>query len=354
MSIYTYNNLEIKKFEINGEDFLNKTIMLYGDSSSGKSTIIKDILYHLKPHIPNILVICPTNDLNESYKGIVPNSLIHKEVSEKLIKSIFERQKKVVSLFNMCNNIDNLTDIITKYLNDENKIDSINNAYDKINDKIINDSKMKPDEKRKYLDDLQKKHIINILKYYKRLISNNRNGLLKMDLNEREKKIVNYINVNPNLLLILDDCGSNSSKWNKYTEIQELFYNGRHHRITSMYALQDDILMTNSSLRKNAFINIFTTYKCAMSFFERSSNSFSKREKKDNLEIVERIFQADDSYANRFRKFIYMKNNEYKNYHYTAELREDFLFGNKYLLEYCDKIKKTDNNYDPNDFKDFF
>lgn len=36
--------------------------------------------------------------------------------------------------------------------------------------------------------------------------------------------------INPNLLIIFDDC--ETSSWSKNEQFNELFYNGRHHKIT--------------------------------------------------------------------------------------------------------------------------
>ena len=66
-SLYTDEDDEIPLFTKDYSYFLNKSIILYGSSGSGKSMIMRDILYILKDHIPNILVIAPTNHLNGSF-----------------------------------------------------------------------------------------------------------------------------------------------------------------------------------------------------------------------------------------------------------------------------------------------
>ena len=99
-SLYTDEDDEIPLFTKDYSYFLNKSIILYGSSGSGKSMIMRDILYILKDHIPNILVIAPTNHLNGSFDGIIPPQLIFPDVTEELIQNIFKRQKTVVIILN--------------------------------------------------------------------------------------------------------------------------------------------------------------------------------------------------------------------------------------------------------------
>ena len=110
-SIFSEDGTEIPLFSKDYTYFLNKSIILYGSSGSGKSMIMRDILYILKDHIPNILVIAPTNHLNNSFDDIIPPQLIFPDVTEELIQNIFKRQKTVVKLYNMVNDYQRLENI---------------------------------------------------------------------------------------------------------------------------------------------------------------------------------------------------------------------------------------------------
>jgi hypothetical protein len=111
-------------------------------------------------------------------------------------------------------------------------------------------------------------------------------------LDNNELQIIKCLNINPNLLLILDDCAYNANVWCKYNEIKEIFMNGRHHKITLMISFQDDKLL-DSSLRKNAFINIFTTEIVCNTFFNRSANNFSKQDRAKMCLLSKHIFNED-------------------------------------------------------------
>lgn len=110
-SLFSNKGNEIPMFDKNVDYFLNRSIMLYGASNSGKSTIIRDILYSLKKHIPNVCVICPTNKLNGSYDGFIPKPLIHSEVSEHLLNDILKRQLLNVKIYNLANDKNKLKDL---------------------------------------------------------------------------------------------------------------------------------------------------------------------------------------------------------------------------------------------------
>ena len=113
-SIFTEAGEEVPLFSKDLDYFLGRSIMLFGSSNSGKSTIIKDLLYTLNPYIPNILVCCPTNKLNQSYTGIVPNQFIHDDVDEAVISKMLKRQTQVVKIYNSANDIEIVETIYAK------------------------------------------------------------------------------------------------------------------------------------------------------------------------------------------------------------------------------------------------
>jgi Cdc6-like AAA superfamily ATPase len=80
--------------------FLNRSIIVYGPTNSGKSVIITHILKQLREKIPNVIVICPTNNMNHVYTGLVPDQLIHSEVTPELIKNIVKKQEAGGEIYN--------------------------------------------------------------------------------------------------------------------------------------------------------------------------------------------------------------------------------------------------------------
>ena len=354
-SLYTDEDDEIPLFTKDYSYFLNKSIILYGSSGSGKSMIMRDILYILKDHIPNILVIAPTNHLNGSFDDIIPPQLIFPDVTEELIQNIFKRQKTVVKLYNMVNDFSRLETIYNKLAQSsdhhiKNKIVQsyyhIKSKYQQNNDLNLVEKKIKLKE----LDDLHKK---SLTEFYKKIINRYRpqiitNNDVQKRFDDIEFKIIKCININPNFLLILDDCAYNANVWSKYSEIKEIFMNGRHHKITFMISFQDDKLL-DSGLRKNAFINIFTTEIVCNAFFQRSANNFTKQEKNKMSKLSTYVFNDQKLIDKNYKKLVYIKDKNPNVYYILADYIDDFKFGSYFLHNLCNKVK-TKNDADEESF----
>ena len=66
-------------------------------SGSGKSWVIREILYYLnKTHIPCGTVIAPTDKMTKFFDDIVPASYIHHEYKEDIIPKVLHRQKIII------------------------------------------------------------------------------------------------------------------------------------------------------------------------------------------------------------------------------------------------------------------
>lgn len=355
-SLFTTEGHEIPLFDKDYNNYLNRSIVLYGASASGKSMIMRDILYTLKDYIPNVCVICPTNNLNKSYDGIIPNQLIYNDVTEDLIKRIFNRQKIAVKMYNMTNDIERLKIIYSKLTRQSNsKLASIMHIYLKIKDTLSKNDSMHISEKKFKLQELEEEHNKTLLAFYKKSILKNKSIIDKHNnLDENEIRIINYININPNLLLILDDAAVSANVWSKYQEVKELFFNGRHHKITFMISFQDDKLL-ESSLRKNAFINIFTTEITCNSFFERTANNFTKAVKTKMAQISKTVFNDDKLKNKNYKKLVYIKDRNPTTYYTIANYYDNFNFGSSHLYEFCNVVKKpNDNEAEDYEFSSFF
>jgi hypothetical protein len=353
-SLYAPDGTEIPLFTKDYKYFLNKSIMLYGTSGSGKSTIMFDILHILKDHIPNMCLICSTNSLNKSYDGIIPPQLIYPEVTEDLIKKIFNRQSVVVKMWNLANDVERLEHIYNKLSNKDNQtLHLLKDGYSKVKRKINENTNIA--EKKAQNQELDDSHKQNLINFYKKIINKNKSTITRQNnLDEIEIKIINYININPNFLMILDDMATTANVWSKYQEMKELFFNGRHHKITFMISFQDDKPL-DSGLRKNTFINIFTTEVVCNSFFQRTANNFTKKDQNKMSKLANFIFNDEKLKTRNYKKMVYIKDLSPNLYYMLADHHEDFRFGSKYLYQLCNKVEKERNdNDDLSDFNSFF
>lgn len=358
-SIFTSDNIEIPLFDKNYKNLINKSILLFGASKSGKSIIIRDILHILKDYIPNGLVISPTNSMNKSYDGIIPTQLIYSEVTEELIAKMFDRQKKMIHMYNMINEYNNLELIFNKIANNNDKLnrETIIKNYNIIRNKYIKLNEFSNHaEKEIMLKEMDDKHNEGMVKLYKKIINKYKykilNNNVSYGLTDNELRIIKYINIDPHFLLILDDCGYNANKWAKFDEIKEMFMNGRHYKITFIISFQDDKSLP-SELRKNAFINIFTTRTVCTAYFNRSANNFLKKDKESLEKLSEYIFCDAKLKDKNYKKLVYMKDSTPNVYYFLADYVKSFKFGSKYLWELCDKSQK-EININSSSFNDTF
>ena len=84
-------NLEIKRFDI-ARMKPHTVIMVLGRRGSGKSTLVKDILYHYRD-IPIGCVINGTEEANSFYGEIVPGMLIKHDYQTSHISNLITRQR---------------------------------------------------------------------------------------------------------------------------------------------------------------------------------------------------------------------------------------------------------------------
>ena len=93
-------NLELKKFDMKNIKFdatkaSGPVIVLIGRRDTGKSFLVKDLLYHHQD-IPIGTVISGTEAGNGFYSIMVPKLFIHDEYNTAIIENILKRQKMVI------------------------------------------------------------------------------------------------------------------------------------------------------------------------------------------------------------------------------------------------------------------
>ena len=97
-------NLELKKFDMKNITFdatkaSGPVIVLIGRRDTGKSFLVKDLLYHHQD-IPIGTVISGTEAGNGFYSKMVPKLFIHDEYNTAIIENILKRQKMVIKQIN--------------------------------------------------------------------------------------------------------------------------------------------------------------------------------------------------------------------------------------------------------------
>lgn len=91
-------SLQLKKFDITRiRD--DKVVVLIGKRKSGKTFIVKNILYQNR-NTPVGTIISPTESANKFFSNMVPSLFIHDEYTPELIANVMKRQKMVTKRYN--------------------------------------------------------------------------------------------------------------------------------------------------------------------------------------------------------------------------------------------------------------
>jgi hypothetical protein len=93
--------LELDRFDManlaydQNKDFKNPRIAVIAKSGSGKSWVVRDILYYLHD-VPCGAIIAPTDKMTQFYDSIFPPSFIHHEYKENIIPRVLQRQRMIL------------------------------------------------------------------------------------------------------------------------------------------------------------------------------------------------------------------------------------------------------------------
>lgn len=294
-------------------------IHLYGESETGKSFIIREMMSILQLTIPQIIVFSPTNNQNHTYdkQGEVPSVFIHSEVTTKVLEEMWARQEAMRDAYNKANE----PAVIAKLARMTGDPGYIETAA-----KVSAERDRASKEMCIVLDTL-------LHRVSKAVIAANSDMLKRANLTDVERYTVEYVAFNPRILLIFDDCTDQLAK-DKSGIMQKLFYQGRHNLITTIMACHTDTTFA-PALKKQTFLAIFTGPEVASAYFDRQSTGLDKIGKAQAHSAKNAVFRPDLPY----QKLVWDRPT--KRYHkYTATLVTNIMFCSIEIREYAEKIKK--------------
>ena len=348
------SSISIPEQEKKAANYLNRSTILFGSTGSGKSTIILEILYILKDVVPIIIVVAPTAELNNDYKGILPECMINLELDmDKLVK-LFKRQEYSTRMYNKVHDLKALRRVAHRI---NPKIRSCVEVFHKKTAReiyIVNESKLSANEKRCKIKNIKKNADSQIDEFYSNLILSHREQLKKdPGLSENDKFIVQYVDFNPLCVLILDDCGDQIKELQKHPVINKILTKGRHYNICLILSLQDDTHVS-PVLKKNAFNLFFSTKEMALSYFGKASNQVSndRAAKKRLSTIIEKVYES--SGEKTFRNLVYTREDQANKFkHSISDIHEDFKVCCQPLWDFDNKLTVDSEKKDIADDPDF-
>lgn len=358
---YIYNNCKIffmsvtsklPLYNFDYKHYIDQAVVAYGETGTGKSFIITDILKQLQPHVDQIFVVSPTDPTNGTYSetGIVKKPYIHYTLTIEFLKNIWKRQEALAAIYKSVNKLEVLTSLYKRIHNPRvneilRKLSEIKHA--KIRE--IKDTYLEESTRRDKIEELQKtlNEFLSIL--YKKYINLNRERLMNMqNLSDEEKNTLKFLNINPRTVLVLDDCGSdlkailNSKKDKAF--INKFFYQGRWAYITLIIACQNDMDI-DVNWRKNVSLSFFTSQECASAYFNRANNDVPEKLRKQVKDICregEILIQEQNFY-----KMCYHRKQK-KVYKVLATKHDKFTFGSPLIKDYANIIANDGVSVDKN------
>jgi hypothetical protein len=75
-----------------------RTILIIGKRGTGKSVLVKDILYHIRKRVDCGFAITPTQDTVEMFRDCLPDCCIYEEYSEQTVSNIVQTMKNLKKL----------------------------------------------------------------------------------------------------------------------------------------------------------------------------------------------------------------------------------------------------------------
>jgi len=333
-------DFKVPKLTLDKSLLKNKSIVIYGLSDTGKTTITLDIMHILRDDIEQVIVVNKNEESNNSYNGVVPQVFVHKNLTPELIDEIWSRQGALTGVYKQANRYDIILSIY-KHVRNE-KFDEIIDSVNSIRDKEIKDIKINNvndvDTKIAELNERMDAILITVMK--KRI-----NAAIEIirnikTWNQEQKYTLEYLNLNPNVLFIIDDCIEDVKKLHKHEYWNQMFTAGRHRNITFVVLLQDDTPLSPEQ-RKNTAVNIFTSQQIANTYFDRAINGFSKEQKLLSIEACKRSFTESEKH----QKLLYHRKSS-KFFRVTATLRPKFKMCPQYMWDYSDMILKNNKTLD--------
>jgi hypothetical protein len=339
----------------------NKSIIFYGPTGSGKTTLIHDFMYIMRYLFPTVFIFAPTNAETHDYTKLVPMPLIYDSFTLEDIHRLYQRQKACANIYNIANDKEVLQKLYVR-LADAHSKQYIGRlaAYREKALRQIND--IYRDElgtRKTKADELEKTFDTKLVEHYKNTIAPRSHKLDGLNLNEHEQCAARYINLNPNTLVVFDDAttelldlikegkkkkrGETTSK-NEET-IKNFFFRGRWAYITHWYVFHDDAGL-EPSIRKNAFYSIFTDKPTALAFFQKPANGFGAIEKKRAEAVINAVFDPAIS-PSQYAKLIYSRM-EKKFYYVIADTHDRFQMCSKVVRDYCVRISRSESDFHDN------
>ena len=342
-------------FPKKAELYLDKSIFIFGGSRSGKTTLIEEILYLCKDKIPNYIVICPKTSAR-TYSNKLPEICIKEDFTKDMLQKIWKRQEELTQIYTIVNDITNLEKLFMATSDNEEtiKVQSIIRLASENVRKIESRNDLSFAEKKSQKAGIEEIKNRTIKEIYKKCI-HKYSEVLKMKFKDSvlELTVINYLDINPRLMIVIDDCSEKFRGWmklfkrNEQNVFESIAFRGRHNFITMIVGAHDDKLI-DTEIRKNAHITIYANSQALVASINKPQSGYTKKEIEFATKIAGKIFHGEENGLRTYQKLCYIKDDPHPFKYTVANLYNDFTLGSQTLRKLDDKIPKSVNNIENN------
>jgi len=347
---------EVPRIEMDAAMLLHRSIAVYGPSGTGKTVIVKHILEQLREAVPCAIVVCPSEPTNRNYEGIISSQLIHfamewpdpkrptqrlggKKGAEEWLKHVWARQSALASSYALGRDLKRLKRLgrhlkpaaqasCTRELG---ALAARRRELEAAAARTYRHSEARREEAVQKIRGLTEEGERNCLRAH--LVADYNQVWRQPALTEGDKACLKNLTLNPNLVIVFDDCGPDLSEIKGNKVLKNMLFRGRHNYVTLVFCLQDDTEFS-PALRKNIFINVMASDQTASSVLGRTATTATQRRAVG--EYVDTVFSGDEIH----RKLIYLRDDPSQQhyYHFTASEYARRPFGSVAVRELCDKV----------------
>ncbi len=341
--------------------FVDKTTMIYGGSNTGKTVLIKEILSICKNTIPNYIAIMPKTAVKH-YSGMLPKKAFKSDLSKKRLETIWIRQMYLADLYEKANDFTVLRDLFVKCNDREANmmIEAINRSADRKIAMINSQSNVAYNTRESQINMVNDTKRTRVKLLYKETIQKNDFVLQGMkargQLTNDETAALDNIDLNPRIMIIVDDCTENFSTWHKYYKKNEpnifdmIFTQGRHKYITFVVSIHN-ITEVYAGIRRNIHISYFTDSQSIGAYIANSK--LSPTDKK-HIQLIADSVLVDNPYSDfkTYQKLIYIKEDLSPWRYNIAKLVGEFKLGGDGFVKLCNKLPSDNMDITNNPYFD--
>lgn len=359
--------MEITQFELEREHIIDQSLILVGPTKSGKSVIIRDVLYRVRESFNNAVCFAPTEGSNGLYGKLFHPLCVHTQLGyprtfltksgkekkedgadafERFLEEIWERQELRMANYRTAHDLEILPEVFAMIPSKQRRggvqllaeIDKMERTTHRLLARRWpdpDDLKVKIEAVEEEFDASRRSIYRDYIRRYRRQLWS-RLSALGDRADPTHLVVVTYLDFNPRTLLVFDDCAAELKPLFKREIFRKIFYQGRHQKITIIISAQSATDVP-SEARQQSFVTFYTKPAAAVKSFGLASDGHDKAVMRNISKISDIVFDAKGGHKHRKLVWYRVGEGRYNLHYYTAAMRPSFSVQPPEVREFLDK-----------------